>query len=74
MENCKNGKCDVAARIAAARAGKARGTGAIADFEAQQRAKDIMWGAKLPPATGSGIGIGLIAAAVLVVIIMSGRK
>lgn len=95
---CKNGKCDVAARIAAARAGRLAGTGKapLVGYDAggrpiydvsqatpqfarpdvsmipmeQRDARNFM----PKPATTSGLGIGAIAAVVLVIIIMSGKK
>lgn len=79
METCKNGMCDVAARIAAARAGsraspqagQARGTGAVIPME-QRDARRFM--PSLPATnTQTGVSIGLIALAVLVVIVMGKR-
>lgn len=99
MNNCPDGKCDVAARIAAARAGRLAGTGKapLVGYDAggrpiydvsqatpqfarpdvsmipmeQRDARNYM--PKLPSAQSS-FGIGAIAAVVLVIIIMSGKK
>lgn len=66
---CKDGKCDVASRIAAARAGRARGTGSAIPMDQRVLAREFE--TTLPPASSQGgVGIGIIALAVLAVILM----
>jgi hypothetical protein len=65
--HCPDGKCDVAARIAAARAGKS-GVGASLPLEPRD-ARNYMPTMPASNAQG-GIGIGVIALAILVIIVM----